>query len=175
LQTSASIPDISTFSRNLPTGGHILALNNNPSEFCKESDRGSSAGNVTSELEQRLRAVLKGRELRKISQKELKSELEKRGLTKTGNKATLAKRLKSAILEEDPRPNSTRHSVANGVEAVEISDEQPETTDCPCYDRLSLLIADLKSEIFKIKRRQDSDRPIEVTGSESSSRRLKDR
>lgn len=170
LRKSSSLPDISMLCTNPTNDGSFLVKDTHPCEYLVESGNGGTSNN-----EQLLRTALKGKELKNLSLKELKSELDMRGLTKAGNKAALSERLKSAILNEDSRPSPTNKSVAKDIEAVKTNDDQPEVRNCPCYHRLSPLIEDLKSEIRDIKQKMScsDDRPTEA-GLESSIKRFKE-
>ncbi len=171
LRKSSSLPDISMLCTNPMNDGSFLVKDIHPCEYLVESGHGESSDN-----EQLLRTALKGKELKNLSLKELKSELDMRGLTKAGNKAALSERLKSAILNEDSRPSSTNKSVAKDIEAIKTNDDQPEARNCPCYHRLSPLIEDLKSGIRDIKQEMSclDDRPIDATGLKSSIKRFKE-
>ena len=105
---------------NPTNDGSFLVKDTHPCEYLVESGNGG-----TSNSEQLLRTALKGKELKNLSLKELKSELDMRGLTKAGNKAALSERLKSAILNEDSRPSATNKSVAKDIEAVKTNVTNP--------------------------------------------------
>ena len=176
LRRSSSWPDISMLCADPTNNGGFLVKDGGTSsndQLLRTAFLVKDGG--TNSNDQLLRTALKGKELKNLSLKELKSELDMRGLTKAGNKAALSERLKSAILNKDSRPSSTNKSVANDIEAVRTNDDQPVARNCPCSHHLSPLMEDLRSEIRDIKQKMSCshDRPTEV-GLESSIKRFKE-
>ena len=162
LRRTASLPNIGQLSKNLSNCGFDFAKLNGHTEYCEENLTGPIMAKTDITSEQHTNSTLNGKELGTPSLQELKAELGKRGLSKSGKKAVLAER-RVSLVDETSRQHLRDNNCVNGpyvrtdviyLLASQKSDTLKEgiITECPCYNHLNSSIEGLRNEISEIKR-----------------------
>ena len=147
LRRTVSLPNIMDFSEMQRLHGK---LDGDLIQFHRNDNQTKSSADLASDCLARSNqpdlSAPNGRDLDSLTLKDLKEELEKRGLNKKGKKAELVHRLRSDIQKSRQKPPAA-------IETTDPPPGKPKCTtaeQCPCFP----LISNLSSEIAEIRKIQ---------------------
>ena len=157
LVRTRSLPDLSV----VHTYSTLVVANwiSNQNMSTSVLDYGSLSSSCEMSEMAAIKNALNGRSINSLKVEDLRDELEKRKLSKSGRKTELVKRLKESILTgfgeiQIPRQNvdqlSPRPSAAINLDATSCSPEQQSHT-CNGYKSLKVLYDCLENEVNKLK------------------------